>query len=97
MEKARRQKKEKVLRLLIRERQEGDAFERKWIAAALAYFHGISKVSSQRLIYAAADYKGVPGFNVTHGDDLLWVPSCDGLPRFGDAEEGPEKSSRPGQ
>lgn len=83
MEKARRQKKEKALRLLIRERQEGDAFERRWIAAALAYFHGVSRVSSQRLAYVVADYKAVPGFNVTHAGALLWVPSCDGFPRVG--------------
>jgi hypothetical protein len=97
MEKARRRKKEKALRLLISERQEGGAFERKWIAAALAYFHGISKVSSQRLTYVAADYKAVPGFNVTYGGDLLWVPSCDGFPSLGDGKEGPDESGHPDQ
>ncbi|WP_330564785.1 hypothetical protein [Pseudomonas yamanorum] len=88
MDKARRAKKEKALLLLIRERQDGDAFERKWIAAALSYFHGISRVSSKQLTYSVADYKAVSGFNVTHGDNLLWVPSCDGFPLFG----GPEDS-----
>lgn len=79
IEKARRQKKERALRQLLRERQEGEAFERKWISAALAYFHGITRFSAQQLNYAAADYKSVPGFNVIDGDDELWVPSCDGF------------------
>lgn len=95
IEKARRRKKEKALRLLISERQEGGAFERRWIAAALAYFHGLSRLSSQRLTYVAADYKAVPGFNVTHGGDLLWVPSCDGFPRLGDGKECPDDSGHP--
>lgn len=80
MEKARREKKEKELLQLIRERRYDDSFDRKWIVVALTYFHGVSRVSSKQLVYTVAPYKTVPGFNVTHGKNQLWVPSCDGFP-----------------
>ncbi|WP_460149517.1 hypothetical protein [Pseudomonas sp. S3_E10] len=79
MEKARREKKEKELLQLIRDRRDDDDFDRKWIAVALTYFHGVSRVSSKQLVYTVAPYKTVPGFNVTLGENQLWVPSCDGF------------------
>lgn len=79
MEKSRRQKRERALIDLIRERRDDDDFERKWIAAAIAYFHGVSRVSSKQLVYTVTTYKSVPGFNVTHGENELWVPSGDGF------------------
>jgi hypothetical protein len=51
-------------------------FETLWIVKALAYFHGISRVSRKELSYAPESIKGTAGFNVTHGSAKLWVPSA---------------------
>lgn len=88
MDKSRHQKRERALIELIRERRHGDDFDRKWIAAAMAYFHGVSRVSSKQLVYTASTYKSVSGFNVIHGENELWVPSSDGFTEFKNRHTG---------
>lgn len=70
-----RQKAERELVALLSETAHDD-FERLWIVKGLAYFHGVTRASRKQLVYQPQDYRGTAGFNVTYGDQILWVPSA---------------------
>lgn len=72
---AKRQKAERELVALLSETADAE-FESRWIVKGLAYFHGMMRVSRKTLVYQHQDYRGVAGYNITHGGKVLWVPSA---------------------
>jgi len=58
-----------------------DDFEGRWIVKGLAYFHGVSRTSLKKLIFQPHEYRGVAGYNVTHTDKILWIPSASSYQR----------------
>ncbi|MGE8436131.1 MAG: hypothetical protein ACN6P2_06280 [Pseudomonas palmensis] len=72
---AKRQKAERELVALLSGAAQDD-FERLWIVKGLAYFHGVTRASRKKLVYQPQNYRGTAGFNVTHDDQVLWVPSA---------------------
>lgn len=85
--KAKTAKAEHELVALLQDRG-ADDFERRWIAKALVYFHSISRVSRNTLVYRHEPFQHTAGFSVSHGEGTLWVPSADSYrPRidFGEA------------
>lgn len=77
---ARQQKAERELVALLSEVVDDD-FEGRWIVKGLAYFHGVSRTSLKKLIFQPHEYRGVAGYNVTHTDKILWIPSASSYQR----------------
>ncbi|RMM82579.1 hypothetical protein ALQ72_05128 [Pseudomonas syringae pv. maculicola] len=69
-------KRERELVELLPQRDETSDFESRWIVKALAYFHGIGRVSRKGLVYTPATYQGTAGFNIECSQRVLWVPSA---------------------
>ncbi|MDT9635721.1 hypothetical protein F6S08_31540 [Pseudomonas sp. JV449] len=69
-------KRERELVELLPQRDETSDFESRWIAKALAYFHGIGRISRKALVYVPATYQGTAGFNIECPQGVLWVPSA---------------------
>jgi len=69
-------KRERELVELLPQRDETSDFESRWIVKALAYFHGIGRISRKALVYGPAAYQGTAGFNIECPQGVLWVPSA---------------------
>lgn len=69
-------KRERELVELLPQRDETSDFESRWIVKALAYFHGIGRISRRALVYVPATYQGTAGFNIECSQGVLWVPSA---------------------
>lgn len=80
---AKRQKAEQELVAMLSEATDDD-FDARWIVKGLAYFHNLPRVSRKHLVFQPQEYRGVAGYNVTHGEATLWVPSAESYQR-GDA------------
>lgn len=77
---ARRQKAERELVAMLSEAVDDD-FEARWVVKGLAYFHDLPRVSRKSLIFQPHEYRGVAGYNVTHEEKTLWVPSVSSYQR----------------
>lgn len=69
-------KRERELVELLPKRDETSDFESRWIVKALAYFHGLGRISRKALVYVPATYQGTAGFNIECSQGVLWVPSA---------------------
>lgn len=77
---AKQQKAERELVAMLGEAT-GDDFESRWIVKGLAYFHNLPRVSRKHLVFQPHEYRGVAGYNVTHRETTLWVPSAESYQR----------------
>lgn len=75
LQQAKRRKAERELVALLSENPDED-FENRWIMKGLAYFHGVTRASRKTLVYQPQEYRGVAGYNITYGNEVLWVPSA---------------------
>lgn len=76
--KATRALRERKLLMLYKEGEQGDAFERRWISAALAYFHQLGRVGLKAFQYRSDEENGCPGFTVRYRESDYWVPRISG-------------------
>lgn len=64
------------LLVLYQEGGAGEAFERRWISAALASFHGLRRVGNKAFHYRPDDQNETPGFSVLYRGLEYWVPAA---------------------
>lgn len=67
--------KESRLLGLYGEAGSGEAYERRWISAALSCFHGLGRVGVKTFRYAPVEHEGHPGFSVLLRSEEYWVPA----------------------
>lgn len=72
--KATRALRERSLFDLYKENGRTDAFNRRWIKAALAHFHQLGRVSLKAFQYRLEEENGCPGFSVRYRDSEYWIP-----------------------
>ncbi|MDT4878125.1 hypothetical protein FQZ97_1137010 [compost metagenome] len=68
--------RENKLLALYQEAGSGEAFERRWISAALASFHGLRRAGTKTFLYRPNDQDETPGFSVFYRDLEYWVPAA---------------------
>jgi len=51
------------------------AYERRWIAAALSYFHSLGRVGMNKFKYTPVQHIGHAGFSVFYRGGEYWVPA----------------------
>lgn len=66
---------ERALIRMMREGDGGEAFEKRWISAALAYFHGV-RVSTKLVRDSSVTCDIDGGISITYGNDQYWIPVC---------------------
>lgn len=72
--KATRALRERTLLGLYNEGGQGEAFDRRWISAALSHFHQLRRVGLRTFQYQLDEVNGCPGFSVSYRDAEYWVP-----------------------
>ncbi|EPJ77227.1 hypothetical protein CFII64_24104 [Pseudomonas sp. CFII64] len=81
LRKAKKDKAERELVDLLKERPREEHFEIRWVVKGLAYFHNVRRAKRIALAYRPRSYEGVAGFDVDHESETLWIPSADGYKR----------------
>ncbi len=74
---ARRTRLEAELFGLLEEQPRQPDFERRWLVAALAYFHGVRRLGKDALSYVRAQQSGHEGFIITVAEEDYWIPHAD--------------------